>query len=396
MRPRTPAPICLLLFVVGLSRLASGQEPARTPAEFSGTEGPTSETLAGDVWSTTTLTHIEYAPFGGLVKIEIPTLPKPAREGGGPPASKARTATWSGTLLSVLLTYCGEETPPYRAQYGNILAVPFMSLVEFTGPFRELAKPVPSDGNPFEDEIDQPLFALFTDLRAALAPRSGRNKSDREEQIFRTRVLDSLVFCLFEGDEWDKSRPGFEYVEWFNLPMITTFSRENRRSFTEWHVLETPLTAGFAREEHGTTTETRVGDFLAVHLYERHRSAAGRYDRYAVLRVLDGIVTKGLFARERSGKDFDHWWLLGTPVATLAESERKPQSKHWTILEAPSLFGGHADWLTFALATGDVRENGKGLDILRLPLLGPVCRSLVGKDGRRSWHLFPQFNLLGN
>jgi hypothetical protein len=154
----------------------------------------------------------------------------------------------------------------------------------------------------------------------------------------RERVLDTPLFCLREKREWGD---GGRRIEWFDLPLITTFARQWTEKERYWKFIETPLTTVFTdtrKTGKSESADTRILDFCAASVYKRKTKGTANVD-WSVL---------------------DSW-----PLTTL-KVEDDSKRRRLTILRTPALLG--KEWLSFALWRQV--DRGKGASC---PVCSAVC-----------------------
>lgn len=324
---------------------------------------------ASDAWSTSTITHIEYNPLG-LVKIEIPRArsPREILEATRASAKEGITDVADFDLLFPLFqlnAITGEKCAFIQM---GVLKIPFMKLHSFkvSSNGKVIFPPAewqahgakPSDENPFKEAIplDQPLFCLF-DL-TVIGPLETLQGEKKEDLPVRWRVLDSLVFCLYQGDMW-----GGKYYEkeWLDLPMVTTYAHKKRENSGSVQLLEVPLATVYTHTWDKEERNIRFIDLLVASLYKRQKV---------------------------DGKN-NNWSILKTWAGTVVESKDYGKHGRFTVLETPHIMG---DWLTFSLLRKDRNKDGTSCNkIVRLPLIGPVWSSWKESAQAKTHHLpFPR------
>lgn len=322
--------------------------------------------------TTSLVTHIEYDPQGIFMKLEIPGV-------GSPEVilKESRTAMQKGET-QIIYANLFTNMIPVKAFIGtdytfvqvSFMKIPFMEVnnIKMSDTIHPIMKDLeraldinnPNMINPFTDTIpvDQPLLSLGDYV--VVTPKKISTPEDAKKVLQRIRILDSLIFCLYQGDRW-----GGEYYEkeWFDMPFITTYYQMKGSGSSALKVIDIPLAAILNYERVGGKVKTEVINLLLASLYERHKTE----------------------------RESDQWTILNTVVGVLVKSEKTEERSVFAVLETPHII---TDWLTFSLLRTDHLEDGASSKrYLRLPLLGPVWSSWKEVDDSR-WHHRPLPRLL--
>jgi hypothetical protein len=335
---------------------------------FVSADGSSSES-ASDAWSTSTITHIEYNPLG-LIKIEIPRIssPKDILEAARAPEKEGITEVVDFDLLFPLFQLDVIARKEYAFVEIAVVKIPFTRLhhskmsspEEVTNPEIE-EEPCEAEldiKNPLKEVVpfDQPLFCLFDII--LMGPREALGEQGHPDLVFRKRVLDSLVFCLYQSDTW-----GGKYYEkeWLDLPLVTTYARKKGENAGSVQLVEIPLATVYTHTWNKEESNSRFIDLLVASLYKRQK--------------VDGKK--------------DKWSIFETWAGTVVESKDYGKHGRFTVLETPHII---SDWLTFSLLRKDRNEDGTSCNkIMRLPLIGPVWSSWKESDEAKTHHLpFPR------
>jgi len=384
------------IFLLVFSRLSyceEGKPPEPSPSD-------------SDPWTTSTVTHIEYNPFG-LIKTEVNRLGSILKPQEVPSDSVGiNEANVFG--LAPGATY---HIPPYKVERFAFLRIPFLEWQSYHRYFKEFQEA--GDANPFEKshQIDQPLFALWDGLVVTCQPSvnptetapgrktetrnfmsyNNRDESPQKQKMVRERFLDSLVFCFYEKAKWGE---GNYYKEWLNAPMVTTLARKKTRGSSSWQVLDS-IVSVFTQQKTATKNKIRVLDapvsLLEYDEWGKEPLGSGK-NSYRMEWLDLPLVTT--FAREekKEGDPSDAWTILEAPGVCLAKRAKQGESDNWSILTA--LRGSKMSILLLDFALCDKHKSAdktSSQQFLRLPLLGPVWSSWRGPEDVRQRHaLFPR------
>jgi hypothetical protein len=293
------------------------------------------ETLqpASDAGSTSAVTRIEYGPSGFSKLVEIIRI-LPSQD----TAETSPLLPWSATdfvFLGLLQLEVFDARPDAVVEF-SVLKYPFMKVVVF--PYTKSGQPVVAlsshEENPFLKVIafDQPLFSLLDIVTILPAEEMKGQITLKRQAIVRRRVLDSLVFCLFQKDKW---KDGQFSEEWLHFPLTSTFAREKSKKRFYLGIVDSFLASVFHHSNKNGKVETYFIDALGVSVFKREVSRDG--------------------------------------------------TAHWDFVKALSFGKSH-----FSLWHSESRKEGIACSqFLRFPLIGPIWAAWQ-KQNEKHWGIFPR------
>jgi len=294
------------------------------------------EQSSKEEWSDT---HIEYSPFG-LIKIEIP---RGAKKIFGAEEENKETKIRRYSVLGPFVTGNQYEEYPYKVQHSDVLKIPFAEYLHYEDLLSKMKESPSPDDNPFNEtwQLDQPLFCLVDILMVFKRSEQDEKTNKFSKLWLRERYLDSLVFCLFQRDQWGEN--GY-YCEWFDIPMITTYAYERGTRFHYQKILETPFTTIYTHYPN----KTKLLDFMVVSLYKNE-----------IYKKRSSICEKTDNSKE------------------IKQDGKKSRT---TILRTRVILG---DWSTFTLWQREKFEDNTICDqYLRLPFIGPIWSSWESPESK--------------
>lgn len=163
----------------------------------------------------------------------------------------------------------------------------------------------------------------------------------------RLVLVDTLI--VFTGFESRFDAPDSYYWEALNVPLITTLSHRIDGNKTNWTVLDVPLACGFSYHSDGNSANATLLDLPLANLYSgsSHRVGAGKFD--------------------------SHWAFFDVPFFTLMESDHHGADSSFTLADGP----------LFYLWRQHEGRDSASVQLLRLPLIGPLFSWKTGKDGSK-------------
>jgi hypothetical protein len=321
-----------------------------------------------DEWSTSTVTHIEYNPFG-LFKVEIPqagSLEDIIQATSAPKGEQAGIIDFSFLCNSLKVKAITGQDSAYI--HMSWLKIPLnegfdMRLSKTGEPWlknfdNSVDTSKASAANPFSETIhfDQPLFSLFE--LVVMGDKKMLSKNDFTDAAMRLRFVDTPIFLLHQSDRW-----GGEYYDnqWLKIPLSNIIRSRKGPMFREVKFCQIPLIAIYAYERKGDNLKAR---FLDVTL-------ASVFKRKAI--------------RDKS----DRWTIFQTIVGTVVDSRHDEETSRFSVLETPSYI---PNLLAFSLYRSDKLEEGESATrLLRIPILGPVWSSWKEEEGGKTKHMpFPR------
>ena len=338
-----------------------------------------------DSFSTQTITHIEYNPFG-LVKIEIPkNLPTP----GDVLKSETHAPVQIQRIFYFIFPVKVEffKVPPYEVRQVSLLKIPFMELVRYDEIFKKTQEPSFEEENPFRKtfQLDQPLFSLASLDIVTCQPRKTDEGNSYLDRIKRVKLLDSPVFTLVRYDEWGNDEWGKNpyYLELLDVPMVTTFAHKKGKESSDWKILKAPFIEVFTHYRYKNDIRTKLLRFPGGSIYVHIGSE--KKDEKVFLNALVATV----YWKATSQKKGDRWSILDMLVITGVKSRKNEKKCSLGILETPKIF---ADWTICALWRKEKLADGTSCQQYgRLPFIGPIWSSWKEpEDSKQRNAVFPR------
>lgn len=260
---------------------------------------------------------------------------------------------------------CGS---PFSVVQFNVLKFPFMRIAALESvTSKPPDEPAPAfDENPFATifPFDEPLVSLI-DL-TALLPEKDEQEAERawRERIpVRLRILDSVVFCLFQRDAWNDKQ---FCEEWLEMPLVTTFKREKTKKRSALHILNVPFANVVRHVDKGHEGDTRILDAPGV----------------------------SIFNRQRGPEEEDTWVFIKALMFDLLHREKCREKKEFNAVSLSILdleINKRPIDLNFSLFRRERRENGEDrTEYLHLPLVGPLFAKWKGPNTEHPGSIIPR------